>query len=76
MPDRRIAPSIKDAVDFDIILNPATHFKLSNGVPAYYINDGAEEVAQVDLVFNAGNSYETKNGIAAATNHLLKNGTS
>lgn len=76
MPDRRIAPLIKDAVDFDIILNPATHFKLSNGVPAYYINDGAEEVAQVDLVFNAGNSYETKNGVAAATNHLLKNGTS
>ncbi|MEO5650364.1 MAG: pitrilysin family protein [Ginsengibacter sp.] len=76
MPHRNIAPLIKDAVEFDTILKPATHFKLTNGVPVYYINDGAGEVSQIDFVFNAGNYYENKNGIATTTNHLLKNGTS
>jgi predicted Zn-dependent peptidase len=75
MLNRTIAPPIKDAIDFEITLKPYTLAHLSNGVPAYYINDGAEEVAMIDFVFDAGNNYETKNGIAAATNQLLKNGT-
>jgi predicted Zn-dependent peptidase len=75
MPNRTIAPPIKDAIDFDIILKPCSRFSLSNGVPVYYINDGAEEVAMIDFVFDAGNNYEKKNAIAAAVNHLLKNGT-
>ena len=76
MPDRKIAPPIKDAVDFNIRLKPYTRFDLSNGAPVYYINDGAEEVAALDFVFKAGNSYENKNGVAATANYLIKNGTS
>ncbi len=76
MPDRTIAPQIKDAIEFNIALKPCTRFSLSNGAPVYYINDGAEEVAAIDFVFKAGNSYENKNGVAATTNHLIKNGTS
>jgi predicted Zn-dependent peptidase len=76
MPDRKIAPPIKDAVDFDITLKPCSRFNLSNGAPVYYINDGAEEVAALDFVFKAGNSYENKNGVAASCNYLIKNGTS
>ena len=76
MPDRLIAPPIKDAIDFDIKLPACSHIQLRNGVPLYYINSGAEEVAMVELVFMAGNAYEKKNGIAATTNYLLKNGTS
>ncbi|MGN6195682.1 MAG: M16 family metallopeptidase [Ginsengibacter sp.] len=75
MLNRTIAPRIKDAIDFEITLKPCTSTSLSNGVPVYYINDGAEEVAMIDFVFDAGNNYETKNGIAAAANQLLKNGT-
>ena len=75
MPNRTIAPPIKDAIDFDIILKPCTRFSLSNGVPVYYITDGAEEVSMIDFVFDAGNNYEKKNTVAAAVNHLLKNGT-
>lgn len=75
MPNRTIAPRIKDAIDFNIILNPCTRISLSNGVPVFYINDGAEEVAMIDFVFEAGNNYETKNGVAIATNNLIKNGT-
>jgi predicted Zn-dependent peptidase len=76
MPDRTIAPIIKDAIEFDIHLKPYTLFLLSNGAPVYYINDGAEEVLMIEFVFKAGNSYENKNGVAASTNYLIKNGTS
>ena len=76
MTDRTIAPPIKDAIEFNIALKPCTLFSLSNGAPVYYINDGAEEVAAIDFVFKAGNSYENKNGVAATTNYLIKNGTS
>lgn len=76
MPNRTIAPDIKDAIEFNIPLKDCTRFNLSSGAPVYYINDGAEEVAMVEFVFNAGNCYEAKTGIASATNHLIKNGTS
>ncbi len=76
MPDRTMPPLIKDAVNFDIKLAPYTHYKLKNGVPVYYINDGTEEVAVVDFVFKAGNNFETKPYVSVATNALLKNGTS
>jgi len=76
MPDRKIAPPIKDAIEFNITLNACSRFSLSNGAPVYYINDGAEEVAMIEFVFKAGNSYENKNGVAATTNYLIKNGTS
>ena len=29
----------------------------------------------IELVFNAGNSFENKNLVAAAANYLIKNGT-
>ncbi len=74
--NRTVSPPIKDAIEFNITLKPYTKFLLSNGAPVYYINDGAEEVAMVELVFNAGNSLENKNMVAATTNHLIKNGTS
>ncbi|MEO8821262.1 MAG: insulinase family protein, partial [Ginsengibacter sp.] len=61
MPNRTITPPIKDAIDFKITLPPYTKFNLSNGAPVYYINDGAEEVAVVDFVFDAGNVFENKN---------------
>ncbi len=75
MPNRTIVPPIKDAIDFKITLKPYTKFLLSNGAPVYYINDGAEEVVVIDFVFDAGNNFENKNAVAAATNYLIKNGT-
>ncbi len=74
--DRTIAPPIKDAIEFNLVLKPYQQFNLNNGAPVYYINDGAEEVAMIEFVFSAGNSFENKNLVAAATNHLIKNGTS
>ncbi|MDA3615055.1 M16 family metallopeptidase [Polluticaenibacter yanchengensis] len=75
MVDRKTAPSIKNAVDFNIQLQPYQKFTLKNGINVYVIDAGVEEVIQLEWIFMAGNRYETKNLVAAATNHLLKNGT-
>lgn len=73
--NRKIAPAITDAVNFNLHLKPYDLFTLDNGVPVYTINAGAQEVIQIELVFYAGNWYEQRQGIAAATNFMLKNGT-
>ena len=74
--DRNTAPHIKDAIDFDIQLKPCQRFTLDNGVEVYSYEGGAQEVMMMEMVFFAGNSYEQKNWVAAATSFLLKNGTS
>lgn len=74
--NRAIAPSIKNAVDFKFTLPSVAQWELSNGVKVYALQAGEEEVVQLEWVFFAGNSHESANMIAAATNHLLKNGTS
>lgn len=76
MPDRTIAPPIKDAINFNVQLPACHQFSLDNSTPVYYISDGAEEVAVVEWVYYAGNSFENSNGVAAASNSLIKNGTS
>ena len=75
MLNRTIAPPIIDATDFNLKLKPYNLFHLDNGVPVYAINAGAQDVLQIEMVFYAGNFFENKKGIAAATNFLLKNGT-
>lgn len=74
--DRKQAPPIVDAVDFELQLPNVESFTLRNGVPVYAFNGGAEEVMSVEWVFWSGNSYETTNLEAATANFLLRNGTS
>jgi zinc protease len=73
---RTQAPPIKDPVEFNIVLPECEISTLSNGVQVYMLNMGTEDTMMIDWVFYAGNCYETKKTVAAATNHLLKNGTS
>jgi zinc protease len=75
MLNRKTAPPIVDAVDFNLQLKPYTKFILKNGVEVYAINAGAEEVMAIEWVYFAGNSYEEQDLIAASANFLLKNGT-
>ena len=75
MPDRKTAPPIKDAIEFEILLKPYDHFVLDNGVPVYTIHAGSQEVLQMEMVFYAGNWFEEQKIVASATNFLLKNGT-
>ncbi|MEJ7625681.1 MAG: pitrilysin family protein [Ferruginibacter sp.] len=73
--NRKIAPPIKDAIDYRLHLKPYEHYTLDNGVPVYEINAGAQDVLQIEIVFYAGTFYEQRKGIAAAANFMLKNGT-
>ncbi len=75
MLERKKAPAIVDAVNFNLHLKPYKKFTLKNGVDVYTIDAGAEEVMSVEWVFYAGNWYEDKNLVAATTNLMLKNGT-
>ncbi len=75
MVDRKQAPAIHDAVEFDLKLKPYDYFSLDNGVPVYAIDAGAQDVLMVEWVFYAGNWYEQQNIVAATTNFMLKNGT-
>jgi zinc protease len=76
MIDRTIAPEIKDATEFNLKLKSYEKFTLDNGVEVYAINAGAQDVLQLEIIFYAGNSYESANAVAAVANHMLKNGTS
>jgi zinc protease len=76
MLNRTEAPRIKDAIEFDLKLKPYQKFVLDNGVCVYAIDAGSQDVMQMEMVYYAGNSFESGGAVAAATNHLLKNGTS
>src|SRR5688500_17607458 len=73
---RTAAPAIKDPVDFNVYLPQCNIQTLSNGVEVFLLNMGTEDTMMVDWVFYAGNCFEQKKNVAAAVNHLLKNGTS
>jgi len=75
MLNRKIAPKIVDAVEFELGLPSYEKKLLKNGVEVYAINLGTQETMMVNWVFNAGNWFEEKNLVAAATNYLIKNGT-
>ena len=49
--DRKTAPPIKDAVEFNLQLKPCEQFTLDNGVPVYAIDAGAQDVLQLELGF-------------------------
>ncbi len=76
MLNRINAPSIVDAVNFNLQLKPYKKLTLKNGVDVYAIEAGAEDVMSIEWVYYAGNWYEDKNLVAATTNFMLKNGTS
>jgi zinc protease len=75
MLNRSVAPVIHHAVEFDLTLPDCRRFTLDNGIPVIAVDAGVEEVLQIEWIFGAGNSFENANMVAAATNHLLKNGT-
>jgi predicted Zn-dependent peptidase len=75
MPDRKLAPEIKDAVEYKIALRKPDIFSLGNGVKVYNVQAGTEEVVQIEWVFKAGNWFDEKKNVSSAANFLIKNGT-
>ncbi|HVB02528.1 MAG TPA: pitrilysin family protein [Chitinophagaceae bacterium] len=76
MVDRLTAPAVLDSAAFDIRLKPYEKITLDNGIPVYLIPSDNQDTLMLELVFNAGNWYETKDLVATATNYLIKNGSS
>jgi predicted Zn-dependent peptidase len=76
MINRKIAPEIKDAVDFDIRLKPCEKFTLDNGIPVYVVKSDEQDTLQLELVFPGGSWFESENLVASAANFLMKNGSS
>ena len=75
MLNRTIPPTIQNASTFDLHLKAVRSIVLKNGIKVYLLDAGIQEVLQIEWVFDAGNSYEKNNTVAAATNHLIKSGT-
>lgn len=73
--NRTIAPAIKDAVEFDITLKPYEKFTLDNGIPVYVVKGDEQDTLQLEFIFPAGSWYEQESQVAAATNFLIKNGS-
>jgi len=74
--DRKIAPPIHDAVEFDYVLPAINKVSLDNGLPVYWLNAGVQDVVEIDWVFPAGLWYEQAPSVAHAAAALLKSGTS
>jgi zinc protease len=75
MLNRKAVPEITDAVKFQLSLPPHQKISLRNGVQVYLVDMGTVDTLMMNIVFYAGNCYETQNLVAAATNFMLKNGT-
>lgn len=73
--DRKTAPQIHDAIEFDYILPSINKENLNNGLPFYWLNAGVQDVVQIDWVFPAGLWQEQKTAVAHTVAALLKNGT-
>src|ERR1700759_751929 len=75
MLNRKTVPEITDAVKFQLNLPPHQKISLKNGVEVYLVNMGTVDTLMMNVIFYAGNYYETQNLVAPATNFMLKNGT-
>ncbi len=75
MLNRKKAPRIIDAAEFQLDLPPHQKHTLRNGVDLYLVDMGTQDTLMINLIFFAGNWFEEKNLVAASTNFLLKNGT-
>jgi zinc protease len=73
--NRKNAPVITDAVKFHLDLPAHEKISLRNGVDVFLVNMGTLDTLMMNVVFYAGNCFETENLVASATNFMLKNGT-
>jgi zinc protease len=75
MLNRKSAPVITDAVKFQLNLPAHQKITLRNGVDVYLVDMGTVDTLMMNVIFYAGNCYESQNLVAPATNFMLKNGT-
>jgi len=71
--NRLQAPQFTTSFSFPAIA-PEQHI-LPNQLPLFVINAGSQALCKIEMVFNAGNYFETGALIANATNSLMREGT-
>lgn len=71
--NRNIAPEVSHEYNFDLI--EPEKVSLSNGVDIYYIEGGKQDVCRIDVLYKAGNIFESKNLLSSVTNDLIGEGT-
>lgn len=71
--DRKQAPH--NSINFSFPEIKPQKYVLPNGIPLYVFDTGSQELCKIELVFTAGNYYESNPLIAYATNALMREGT-
>ncbi|MBK7174733.1 MAG: insulinase family protein [Bacteroidales bacterium] len=71
--NRLIQPEIKQLNHF--ILDEPEIYTLENGIKVVQFNAGTQELVKIELVFEAGSWYQSRNFTALATNLMLREGT-
>ncbi|MBN2616078.1 MAG: insulinase family protein [Bacteroidales bacterium] len=72
-PDRNHAPALGHAQILNI--QEPESFTLDNGIPVFLLPANQQEATRLDIVFDAGSSFQTQKLQASAVNKLLKEGT-
>lgn len=75
MMNRTSAPEITNTSELPLELKNCRTLTLDNGAEVYLMEGGSQEVLSLDWIFDAGNCFEQKNLVSAATNFLLRCGT-
>lgn len=73
MLDRKIAPTF--AKEFSFVLPAPQIIELGNGIPITWLNGLQQEVAKIEIIFQAGKWYESKPGVSYFTANMLEKGT-
>jgi predicted Zn-dependent peptidase len=73
MIDRTIAP-LSHPVELAEFIEPEIH-RLDNGITVYAINAGSQELAKIELIFDAGSCYQDHNFVAGLSNAFMGQGS-
>ncbi len=71
--NRKIIPAIRKIERFNII--EAQKLSLDNGNSVYTINNGDQDILKLDLIFPAGNWYQSAPLVAFSANNQMSEGT-
>ncbi|GJM30692.1 MAG: zinc protease [Cyclobacteriaceae bacterium] len=73
MPDRTVAPAIRQIEQVSIPQAQSTH--LDNGIPLFYVNAGKQPVLRLEIIFKAGKLFEEYPGVSYLSGKMLTEGT-
>ncbi|MFL5728945.1 MAG: M16 family metallopeptidase [Cytophagaceae bacterium] len=71
--DRSVAPPSKALEHFEV--TQASTRLLDNGIPFHTIISGTQPVIRLEIIFNAGNWYEDKQGVAFLSSKMISGGS-